>query len=162
MNKTLKYLIAIIVALVLQVTLLPAYLDDPFKPNLLLIIVVFMGFRGEMPGGSLSSLLLGLIQDCFSGIYLGLNGFSYLFIFILINKTAHRFYTDNSILMVLGAFLATQLHGLLNLLLLVMFSAADGIYLPLLSGILPQGLVNALMASLFFAFAPLARLEESR
>ena len=160
MSKLLKYLLIIVSALILQVTLLPAYLDDPFKPNLLLIMVVYLGFQGSMQGGSITSFFLGLLQDTFSGIYLGLHGFSYLFIFILLNKVANRFYTDNSFLLILGAFLATILNGLLNLLLLMMFSAAEGFYLPLFAGLLPQGIMNALMASLLLTVAPLARLED--
>lgn len=162
MSKPLLYLAIIVCALVLQVTLFPAYLEDPFRPNLLLIIVVYMGFRGSTEGGSVTSFTLGLLQDSFSGIYLGLHGFSYLFIFIILNRIAHRFYTQNNVLIVIGTALSTMAMAFLTLLLLAMFSVADGVYYPILAGMFPQAVINTLAASLVFAFAPLRKLEEMR
>ncbi|RNC65818.1 MAG: rod shape-determining protein MreD [Desulfuromonadales bacterium] len=157
----LWYAILIFVALVLQVTLLPAYLADPFKPNLLILFVVYLGLRENIAWGALA-FFLGLVHDSFSGLYLGLNGFSYLFIFWLLTTVADRLYTDRRSLMVVGVFSATVVNGFLNLLLLLLFSAAQGIYASLLQSIVPQGLVNALVASLVFTFTPLARMGESR
>jgi rod shape-determining protein MreD len=161
MVKFLKIFILITTVLLLQVTILPAYLADPFKPNLLIIVVAFLGLKTGRMGGILA-FLLGILQDCFSGIYLGLNGFSYICIFLCLNVTADRLYTDSRYLMVLVVFLATVVNGLLHLVLLFLFPNTNGMYAPILSSLIPQGLVNALIASLAFSFPALTALEESK
>jgi rod shape-determining protein MreD len=161
MIKTLTIFILLAFALLLQVTILPAYLVDPFKPNLLIIVVAYMGLNAGRIGG-VFAFGLGILQDCFSGIYLGLNGFSYLCIFMILNVTADRLYTESRYLLVLVVFLATVANGLLHLILLFLFPSTNGIYEPILTGLIPQGLVNALIVSLVFSFPAVAALEESK
>jgi rod shape-determining protein MreD len=160
MVNALKFSIMIIIALLLQVTIFPAYLADPFKPNLLVIAVAYLGLKTFRLGGL--AFCLGLVQDCFSGLYLGLSGFSFLSIYLLLNMTAGRLYADNRFLMVIVVFLATVVNGLLQLLLLLIFSTANGIYATLLPSIIPEALVNSLIASLLFGFPVFKVLEESR
>ena len=161
MVNFLKIFILITAALLLQVTVLPAYLADPFKPNLLIIVVSYLGLKtGRM--GCILAFGLGVVQDCFSGIYLGLTGFSFLCIFLLLNVTADRLYTDSRYLMVLVVFLATMVNGLLHLVLLFLFPNTNGMYAPILSSLIPQGLVNALSASLVFSFPAVTALEENK
>ncbi len=162
MIKSLKYVAIIAGLLVAQVTLLPAYVTDPFKPNLLIIVVAYLALKGTSPACAGFAFLLGLVQDCFSGIYLGLNGVSFLVIYLLLKKTADRLYTDSHYLMILVVFFITIVNGLLHLTLLVIFSMADGVYAPLLAGLLPQGLMNALAASLLSGVAPLKEAEEGK
>lgn len=162
MIKSVKFFLIIVTALLLQVALFPAYLADPFKPNLLLVLVVYLGLRETVRYGVVVVYLLGLAQDCFSGIYLGLNGFSFLFIYLLLKKMADRLYTDSLHVMVLVVFLATLVGGLVQLLLLLVFSAANGVYTSLLHGLLPQGLVNALAASILFGFSAFGAPEEGK
>ena len=76
--------------------------------------------------------------------------------------TADRLYTDSRYLMVLVVFLATVVNGLLHLVLLFLFPNTNGMYAPILSGLIPQGLVNALIASLVFSFPVVTVLEESK
>lgn len=160
MSKLLKPGIAILSALILQVTLLPAYIADPFKPNLLLIVVVWLGLRATPVRGALLAYLLGLVQDSCSGLYLGLNGFSFLMTFLVLQNISHRLYADNRYLMTLAVFIATIACGLAHLVLLALFSAAEGIYAALLVSLIPQGAVNALVASVVFGIVDAAQTEE--
>lgn len=156
--KTTAWLLA---ALLLQMTLLPRYLMDPFQPNLLLILVVYLGLKLPHRFSGVAAIALGVVQDSFSGIYLGLHAFSYLCIYTLLSQLADRLYTDNRALFVLVVFLATLGCALLNLVLLVIFSASYGLYASLLPALIPQALVNALIASLVFNI-PLPAGEEAR
>ncbi|ACM21821.1 cell shape-determining protein MreD, putative [Geotalea daltonii FRC-32] len=160
MIKFVKALSIVIAVLLLQTTVFPYYLLAPFHPNLLVIMVVYLGLRSKSPFGALAAFSLGLLHDCFSGIYFGLNGFSYLCIFHALHKTADRLYTDSRYLMVLTVFFATIVTGLFNMLLLFIFSAANGIYATLLSSLIPQALVNALIASLIFMMPASVVAEE--
>ena len=111
--------------------------------------------RGEAHG-------LGILQDCFSGIYLGLNGFSYLCIYLLLDLTADRLYTDSRYLMVFVVFLATVVNGFMQLVLLLLVPTANSIYESMLPGLIPQGLVNALISLLLFSFPAVKALGESK
>jgi rod shape-determining protein MreD len=161
MLTALKIIIFITAALLLQVTILPSYLADPFKPNLLIIAVTYLGLKTGR-GGGLVAFALGLLQDCFSGIYMGLNGFSFLSIYLILNMAADRLYTDSRYLMLFVVFLATIVNGLLHLLLLLVFPTATGIYMTILAALIPQALVNTLFSSLLFSLPLLNAIEESR
>jgi rod shape-determining protein MreD len=154
MIRLSKIAAIVIIALLLQVTIFPARLLDPFQPNMLIILVVYLGLRGDTRLGAPAAFLLGLLQDSVSGVYLGLSGFSYLSVYILLEKISDRLYTDNRYLIILMVFLATFVSGLLNLLLLLVFSASRGIYASMLPALVPQALVNALIASLLFGYSP--------
>jgi rod shape-determining protein MreD len=156
--KTTGLLLA---ALLLQMTLLPRYLLDPFQPNLLIILVVYYGLKMPHRFGGLAAFALGVLQDSFCGIYLGLHGFSYLCIYTFLSDMAGRLYTDNRLLFVLLVFVATVASALLNLLMLAIFSVSKGLYSTLLPALIPQALVNALIASIIFNF-PLSAAEETR
>jgi rod shape-determining protein MreD len=152
MSKLVKPAIAVFGALLCQVTVLPAYLADPFKPNLLLIVVVWLGLSTPLMWGAFLAYLLGLVQDSWSGLYLGLNGFCYLLVSLVLHNISHRLYADSRYLMTLAVFIATIACGLMHLLLLALFSSAGGILISILASILPQALVNALVASLVFGY----------
>ena len=151
----------VLAALLLQMTVLPRYLQDPFQPNLIIILVVYLGLKLPHRLAGLAAFSLGIVQDSFSGIYLGLHAFSYLCLYTLLSEVSDRLYTDNRALLVLVVFLATIVCALLNLLMLVIFSVSRGVYASLLPALIPQALVNALVASLFFNF-PLPAGEEAR
>ncbi|RII27305.1 MAG: rod shape-determining protein MreD [Geobacter sp.] len=150
---TLKFIIAVFAALILQESFFPAYLRDPFQPNLVVIIVAWVGLRKRPPLGAVVVVLLGLLHDTFSGLYLGLNAFTYLVMYFLLQSIAHRLYTDSRYLMILVVFLATLGNGVLHLFLLLLFSAAPGVYAAIFPALLPQALVNALAASIVVTIA---------
>jgi rod shape-determining protein MreD len=162
MIKYLQFILVVYAALLIQVAVLPVYLADPFQPNLLIIIVVYLGLRvGGWHGGVLA-FLLGLLDDSFSGIYLGLSAFSFLAIYMAMRNVSGRLYTDSLLLTLMVVVLATIANGLLHLLLLLLFSAASGIYRSLLPALIPQALVNAFAASLVFSLPRLYSREETR
>lgn len=160
MTVRIKIILLITLSFVLQMAFFPAHFADPFKPNLLIMFIVYMGFRESVLWGATGSFLLGLLQDSLSGMYFGLNSFSFLLIFIVLKAVSHRLYTDSRSLMVLGAFLASICNGFLNLLMLAVFSLAPGMYSTVLSVIIPQSMVNALIAYLVFSIVPLGKREE--
>jgi rod shape-determining protein MreD len=161
MLNSLKTILLLTVTLLLQVTVLPAHLADPFKPNLLILIVTYLGLKSGRSGG-LAAFSLGLIQDCFSGIYLGLNAFCYLCHFIVLHMLSNRLYTGSRFLMVFVVFLATIANGVLHLFMMMLFSTAEGIYATLLTDLVPQAITNAVFASLIFSLPGLKIIEESR
>lgn len=161
MTGRIRIVFLIILSIILQVAFFPAHFADPFKPNLLLIFVVYLGFRENIRWGGVGSFLLGLIQDSLSGIYFGLNGFSFLLIFVILKAASHRLYTDSRALMVVGVFLATVFNGFLSIVLLGVFSIAETMYSTVLSNILPQSMVNAILAYVVLGIISPGKKEET-
>ena len=163
MFRAVRIFLYTVAALLLQFTVIPADLRDPFKPNLLLVLIVFLALRENVGlAGGLLAYLLGLTIDAYSGVFHGLSGFSFLFIFTVLCTIAGKLYTDSSHLLVVVVSVATLVNGLLQLVLLLLFSAAEGIYATLLTSLVPQILVNALAASLLAGFVTITPTEEPR
>lgn len=147
MIRTARFILALTVAVLLQVSFFPAWLSAPFAPNLTLFFVVLLGLRVPFSWSScVAAFMIGLVQDCFSGSYFGLQGFIYLSVYLLLKQTSERLYTDNNHLMVLGVFLGVIFDGFMTLWLLMLFSAADGIYATLFAGLIPHALTSTLAA----------------
>ena len=142
----------VILSIVIQVSLLPVFVLPPFKPDLLLVIMVFLALRGSFETGAPLAWLLGLLNDACSGLYLGLNAASFLISFFVIKSISDRLYADSAILFVLTVAGVTLAGFTLNLLLMVTFTTSPGIAYSMLSDLFPRLLVNAFVASLVSAF----------
>ena len=152
----------VLTALVFQVALLPVFVRAPFKPDLLLVIMVFIALRGSFETGAPLAWLLGMLDDVCSGVFLGLNAASFLISFFVIKSVSDRLYADSAILFVLTVVGVTVASFTLNLLLMVLFTATPGIAYSMFSDSIPRILVNAFVASLVSAFPGFdANLEQS-
>lgn len=151
----------VLLSLLFQMTLLPAYIVDPFQPNLMIILVVYLGLKLPHRLAPFGAFAVGILQDCISGLCLGLHAFSYLCIYLLLAEISDRLFTDNRMLLVLVVAVATVVSALLNLVMLMVFSVSPGVYASVLPALIPQTLVNALVASVFFNL-PLPSAEEAR
>lgn len=148
MRRIVGAILLALSALLLQVTVMPAFVADPFRPNLLLVIVVYLGLRSTHLSHAVWAYALGLVHDVFSGIYLGLNAFAYLATFMLLHHLAERLYVDRTNVLIFCVAVATAGVALVHVLFLSLFLTAPGIYASVLINLLPQMAVNALAASL--------------
>lgn len=151
-RTALFFFCLVVVSVVIQISLLPVFLLPPFKPDLLLVIMVFIALRGSFETGAPLAWLLGMLNDISSGLFLGLNAISFLISFVVIKSVSDRLYADSAILFVLTVAGVTFATITLNLLMLVMFTSTPGITYSMLSDILPRLLVNSFVASVFTAF----------
>lgn len=148
MIRNISVLCALVLAVVLQTSVLPVHVAGPFKPDLLLIAMVFMALRGPVAQGAFLAWILGLIKDVFSGLYLGLNAFTFLIIFLVIKNISDLLYAESGELFVVTVSAATLACVTANLILLLMLTATPGIMYSMLAGLLPHLLANAFAASL--------------
>ena len=142
----------VLASIVIQVSLLPVFIRPPFKPDLLLVIMVFIALRVSFKVGAPLAWLLGMLNDVCSGLYLGLNAATFLISFLVIKSVSDRLYADSAILFVLTVAGVTVAVSTLNLLLTVMFTASPGIAYSMLSDLFPRLLVNAFAASVVSSF----------
>jgi rod shape-determining protein MreD len=119
---------------------------------MLLVIMVFLALRASFETGAPLAWLLGMFDDVFSGLYLGLNAATFLISFLLIKSVSDRLYADSAILFVLTVAGVTLAGFTMNLLLIIMFTASPGIAYSMLSDLFPRLLVNAFVASIVTAF----------
>jgi len=141
------------VFVVLQTTLLPAMLPLHYKPDLLLILVVYLGLNeGYLRGGTLA-YLLGSLQDVFAAGYPGLYGLALLGTFLAVRSAAVRLNTESSVLLLLLVSIGTLLQAALILFALGFFADAGSLWLIILKGLLPQVLLNLLAAFLLIRSA---------
>ncbi len=154
MFRWVKLFLFLVLAVILQVCVLPAYLEDPFKPNLLIILVSYLALREDFSYfGALLAYLLGLLQGTFSGVHFGLAGVSMLLIYLLLEKVADQLYTDSDHLMIVVVFIATLVDAVTSMVFILLFSSSTGIYNSFLTNMIPQAVVNALVASLVVGFS---------
>lgn len=155
------YACAVISAVLLEASVLPLHFATPFKPDLLLIIVVYLALRGTFQTGTPVAWLLGLLKDVFSGIFLGLNAFTFLVIFLVIKNVADRLYAESSFLFVVTVGVASLAAPTINLLLLLMFTHTHGIAYSITAGLIPHLLTNAFAASLVVLLPGFCRGHEA-
>jgi rod shape-determining protein MreD len=148
MIRNLTAFSLIVASVVLQTSVLPVHLSSPFKPDLLLIAMVFVALRGSLGTGALLAWGLGIIKDVFSGLYLGLNAFSFLIIFLVIKSISDLLYAESGELFVVTVSAATLACVTVNLILLIMLTSTPGISFSMAAGLIPHLLANAFAASL--------------
>jgi rod shape-determining protein MreD len=148
MIKNISALIVIVLAVVVEAAVLPIHIANPFKPDLLLIALVYLALRGSIESGFFLAWLLGIIKDVFSGLYLGLNAFTFLLIFLVIKSISDLLYAESSELFVVTVTAASLACMSADLILLVMFTSTPGISYSMTANLLPHLLANAFAASL--------------
>jgi rod shape-determining protein MreD len=141
-------LFALLLAMVLQTSVLPVHVAVPFKPDLLLVAMVYLALRSPVFSGAFLAWILGLFKDVFSGLYLGLNAFSFFIIFLIIKSISDLLYAESGELFVVTVSAATLACVTANLILLLMLTYTPGITYSMLAGLLPHLLANAFAASL--------------
>lgn len=151
-RAVLLFVVLVVTSIVVQVSLLPVFILTPFKPDLLLVIMVFLALRASFEVGAPLAWLLGMFDDVFSGLFLGLNAATFLISFLVIKRVLDRLYADSAILFVLTVTAVTFAVFALNMLLMVVFTSSPGIAYSMVSDIFPRLLVNAFVASIVSAF----------
>lgn len=154
--RRLFIVLAFIVVLILQTTILPFLRIGGIMPDLLLVLVIFTAlFYGSLAGGVVG-FVVGLIQDLLGGHYLGLGALSFFLAGFLMGYLERRVNKDNLLvafsLVLMGSFMASAFF-LLGQGLLDMAALNIRLFWRVL---IPSALYNACLASLFFQ--PLTRL----
>lgn len=125
--------------------------------------MVYLALRSSpaAPSGAILAWLLGLLKDVFSSLYLGLNAFSFLLIYLVIKHIADRLYAESPLLFIVTITLAGLTSVTLNFMLLLMFGQSSGLFYSMAAGLVPHLLVNAFAASLAGLFPALSDSQET-
>jgi rod shape-determining protein MreD len=150
--------------MLLQSSVFPRLLPADLKPDLLLVLVIYLGLTESHVRGGLVSYLLGCLKDVFAGIYSGLFGFTFLLIFYAVRAVGGRFNSDNPFFLIFLTLVGTLVEGVVVLFSIGFFADHAPPWQLVGGQLLPQMLLNLLAAILLliFIFPCLRRLAPQR
>ncbi|HOV78865.1 MAG TPA: rod shape-determining protein MreD [Bacillota bacterium] len=136
--------------LILQATVLDFISVFDIKPDLVMLLAIFSGFLLGKREGAFWGFAGGLIEDLFSGSYIGLNALSKMAAGYLAGVAGDRLYREN-ILVAAGVTFFSSVAGLLlNYLLLLHLGIGISPFYALLRVIVPTALYTAALVLLLF------------
>ncbi len=147
MNRILIYLAMAGIGIILQTVLLPLIISGGYKPDLLLILVVYLGLHEGPWRGGLLVYLFGCFYDGVAGAFPGLHGFVLLGIFLAVRAVVTRVNTESSPLLLLLVLAGTILDSVLTAFALDFFSHTASIW-PQMAWHLPVQLLLNFLAAL--------------
>jgi rod shape-determining protein MreD len=112
-RRTLAIAIAGIASMLLQTTVFPVLLPASLAPNLLLVLVVYLGVHQFGAPGAIGAFLLGYFLDTFSGTLLGLHAFAFTAVYLGVHQIARVLWTDAGLPAVLIVFVAACAYAFL-------------------------------------------------
>jgi len=135
---------AAVVAMLAQTTVFPWVPHLPLVPDLLVVLVVYLGLRHQGLGGACGAFLIGYFLDTFSGTTLGVNAFGMTAVYAGVTVVARSLWIEGGVpamIVVFGGALARDLIG-------VAVAALVAARPPMWAHVLTHGLVAALVAAL--------------
>jgi rod shape-determining protein MreD len=131
-------------ALPLQTILLPPFFSGGAKPDLILLLVIWIGLRESPWRGGALVYLLGWLYDSYAGIYPGLHGFVLLAVFLTVCGMATRLNTESLSLLWYLVGGGTLLQGVLTVFAVEFFTDAGQFWALVLRSLPEQLLLNLL------------------
>lgn len=142
MTRVLVYFLTGLGFLLLQSALLPRILPFETKPDLLLILIVYLGLHERYLQGAGLSYILGCFFDVFAGSSPGLYGTAFLVTFLAVRGVASQLNTESSVLLSFMVFCGTLFHGGILIFPLGFFADAGSLWSIILAHLIPQVLLN--------------------
>jgi rod shape-determining protein MreD len=124
MNSVPGYLMTGLGLLFLQCAVIPHLFPFHLKPDLLLVLAIYLSFYESRIKAGITCYLLGLMQDTFAGESLGLYGLAFLIICLAVKSVSSRLNTESPILLLVMVVCGTVLEGALLIFSLGFFADA--------------------------------------
>ncbi|PLX81829.1 MAG: rod shape-determining protein MreD [Desulfuromonas sp.] len=146
MKRALAYFAAGFAFLLVQTALLPALLPWALKPDLLLILVIYLGLNEDSLRGGIIAYGLGFLTDAMAGGLFGLHGFALLVTFFAVRGASGRLNTESSLLLLMLTFFGTFVEGGLLAFSVGFMADAGTLWSFILGGLGAQALINLFAA----------------
>jgi rod shape-determining protein MreD len=135
--------IAAVVAMLLQTTLFPVVPGLVVVPDLILILVVYLGVRERTVAGAAAAFLLGYFLDTFSGTLLGLNAFALTATYLGVQWVARHLWVQRGLPVVAMVLFAALVRDAAALAV----STLVAVRVPVWHDVLGYGFAGALAAA---------------
>jgi rod shape-determining protein MreD len=153
MNPNLIYFALAGIGVIAQTVFAPILLQSYYKPDLILILVIYLGLHEGPRRGVLPVYLMGCLYDGVAGTFPGLHGFVLLGIFLAVRGIVTRVNTESSSLLLLLVAVGTVMQSGLLAFALDFFSKTSAVWPQMLWHLPIQLLLN------FFAAFALLRIS---
>lgn len=147
MTRVLILLVIALFCLLLQTSLLPVLLPAGVRPELLLILTVYLMLVEDFIRGGVLAWSAGWLLDATAGSFLGLHAVVYLTIFLIGRWAIRSLNGESRFLLLVMVAIVSFLQPLL-LLLFGVFADLGGMWLVVLQRLIPQAAINILAAAL--------------
>lgn len=152
MRSALAIVVAAVLAMVLQTAVFPTLFPRLPTPNLILVLVVYLGLHRHGVGGAVGAFLLGYFLDTFSGTLLGLNAFAMTVVYLTVYLVARTLWTEGGLPAMVMAFAAACVHVAAAVLITWLIEASAPVWQHALRYGLFEAGVAALAAPAVFGF----------
>lgn len=150
MRRVVAFVLATVAAVVLQTTVFPVFVPAWLAPNLLLVLVVYLGFHQFGPTGAAAAFLMGYILDTFSGTLLGLHALAFTVVYLGVQQVARVLWTESGVPAVLIVFVAGIVDAALVQLLASIVAGGGGAAWTTWATTMLQALAAAVVAPAVF------------
>lgn len=133
--------------LIIQTAVFPRIIPVQFKPDLMLILIVYLGISEKYGSGGLFAFCIGLLYDVFAGSAFGMYGMVFLLVFFSVRSTIDYFNAENPFLLLFLVACGTVLQAGL-LILLGALAEAGALWQIVLQHFPGQLLANTVAAAL--------------
>lgn len=137
----------------LQTVLWPHLVGWQTRPDLILVLVVYIGLTESLLGGGVLALMCGAGLDALAGGYPGLHMVVLLLVFYLVHFFVGRFNAESALLLLFMVACGTLFHAVL-LVLFSSFADPGILWLEIFRQIIPQLLLNLVSSWLLLRLAP--------
>jgi len=151
MGLLVLVMLAAIVGVLLQTTVMHLLPLGPIIPDLVVILCVYLALHEHSFAGAFGAFLLGYFVDNFSGNVLGLHAFSMSLIFLLVYLLARQLWMDNVVANVAVVFGAALLKALSVAFLLAFYLSTDYPWTRLFSTIWFEAAIAAMFTPFVFS-----------
>lgn len=152
MRRAFAIAVASVVAMLLQTTVFPVLVPAGLAPNLLLVLVVYLGLRQFGAWGALGSFLLGYFLDTFSGTLLGLHAFAFTAVYLGVHHVARLLWTEGGLPAVLIVFAAACAHAILVLVVTALAGGGGAVWAQAVRYGILEATVAAAVTPVVFGF----------
>ncbi len=147
--RTIVYRAFLILAFLLLTVQVFNDLLGAYKPDILLILTIYVAQKKGIMEGQLTGFFSGLSEDIFSVELFGIHSFTKLIIGFISGLLSNNFVVDKIGFQFIIGLVGALLHGLLFILAKIVFSTIDVSYY-ITSFLWVKILFTALLAPLFF------------
>ena len=130
------------IALLLQTVLLPPFFPGGVKPDLILLLTIWIGLREPPWRGGVMVYGLGWLYDAYAGTFPGLHGFVLLTVFLTVCGMATRLNTESLPLVWCLVGGGTLLQGVLTMFAIEFFADTEQFWAVMLRSLPTQLLLN--------------------
>lgn len=148
--RSIIFLLLILLAMLLQSTFFSFLQVAGVKPDLILMLVVFNGFLRGSREGAFLGFSAGLLQDVFTGNYIGINAITKMLAGYLVGLAEARFYKESVIIVSLVTFVVGIINQLAYYALLFYLDILVPPYFAIGAVVLPSAIYTALLVPLTY------------